>query len=93
MESTLGVGEAGSLYDPTPALVPTDAGPGHVVQDRHGPLDLTLLDQVDEGVQRLAVAPLTPLSKRIKDLEAMVRGEKREASRNCARSTGDNRSC
>ena len=59
-------------YDPTPPLVPTDAGPGHVVQDRHGPLDLALLDQVDEGVQRLAVAPLTPRSKRIKELEAMV---------------------
>ena len=62
----------GVSYDPTPPLVPTDAGPGHVVQDRHGPLDLALLDQVDEGVQRLAVAHLTPRSKRIKDLELMV---------------------
>ena len=59
-------------YDPTPPLVPTDAGPGHEAQDRHGPLDLALLNQVDEGVQRLAVAPLTPRSKRIKELEAMV---------------------
>ena len=64
--------QGGVHYDPTPPLVPTDAGPGHVAQDRHGPLDLALLDQVDEGVQRLAVAPLTPRSKRIKDLESMV---------------------
>ena len=65
-------GGARLTFDPTPPLVPTDAGPGHVVQDRHGPLDLALLDQVDEGVQRLAVAPLTPRSKRIQELEAMV---------------------
>ena len=61
-----------TYVDPTPPLVPTDAGPGHIAQDRHGPLDLALLDQVDEGVQRLAVAPLTPRTKRIKELEAMV---------------------
>ena len=60
------------LGDPTPPLVPLDAGPGHQVQAQHSPLDYALLDQVDEGVQRLAVAPLTPRSQRIKDLEAMV---------------------
>ena len=36
---------------------------------------MTLLDQVDEGVQQLAVAPLTPRSQRIKDLEAMVESQ------------------
>ena len=60
------------LGDPTPPLVPLDAGPGHQVQAKHSPLDYALLDQVDEGVQRLAIAPLTPRSQRIKDLEAMV---------------------
>ena len=65
-------GQVRMTYDPTLPLVPTDAGPGHEAQDRHGPLDLALLDQVDEGVQRLAVAPLTPRAKRIKELEAMV---------------------
>ena len=57
---------------PPPPLVPLDAGPGHQVQAQHSPLDYALLDQVDEGVQRLAVAPLTPRSQRMKDLEAMV---------------------
>ena len=55
---------------PPPPLVPLDAGPGH--QAQHSPLDYVLLDQVDEGVQRLAVAPLTPRTQRIRDLEAMV---------------------
>ena len=61
-----------TYVDPTPPLVPTDVGPGQVAQDRHEPLDLNLLDEVDEGVQRLKVAPLTPKSKRLKELEEMV---------------------
>ena len=91
-------GGARVTFDPTPPLVPTDAGPGHVVHDRHGPLDLALLDQVDEGVQRLAVAPLTPRSKRIQELEAMVeeqssrhRATVREAQSIIDRANGETR--
>ena len=66
------VREGRTLGDPTPPMVPLDAGPGHQAQQLYEPLDYDFLDQVDEGVQRLAVACLSPWSQRIKDLEAMV---------------------
>ena len=63
-----------TYVDPTPPLVPENVGPGPDGQDRHAPLDMALLDEVDEGVQRLnVVVPLTPKSKRLKELEDMVR--------------------
>ena len=48
------------------------AAPGPQPEERHDPLDYNLLDEVDEGVQRLNVAPLSPKSKRLQDLEKMV---------------------
>ena len=63
-----------TFVDPTPPLVPENVGPGPVDQDRHAPLDMALLDEVDEGVQRLnVVVPLTPKSRRLKELEDMVK--------------------
>ena len=63
-----------TYVDPTPPLVPDNVGPGPDGQDRHAPLDMGLLDEVDEGVQRLNVAvPLTPKSRRLKELEDMVK--------------------
>ena len=68
-----------------PTLVQVDQPPpGPPIQDpediagpsgndnRHEPLDLNLLDEVDEGVRRINVAPLTPKSRRLKELEEMV---------------------
>ena len=40
--------------------------------NRHEPLDYNLLDEVDEGVQRLNVVPLSPKSRRLQELEEMV---------------------
>ena len=63
-----------TYVDPTPPLVPENVGPGPSDQDRHAPLDMALLDEVDEGVQRLnVVVPLTPKSRRLKELEDMVK--------------------
>ena len=70
-----------TYVDPTPPLVPVNVAPAVPVdqgapgpsgQGRHDPLDYNLLDEVDEGVQRLNVAPLSPKSKRLKELEVMV---------------------
>ena len=59
-------------------MVPLDAGPGHQAW-HYNPLDYSLLDQVDEGVQRLAVAaPLTPKSRHIADFEEMVKAQNRQ---------------
>ena len=67
-----------------PTLVPVDqAAPGPPIQapedvagpsgvNRHEPLDLNLLDEVDEGVQRLNVVPPSPKSRRLQELEEMV---------------------
>ena len=63
-----------TYVDPTPPLVPEDVRPGPSDQDRHAPLDMALLDEVDEGVQRLnVVVPLTPKSRRLQELENMVK--------------------
>ena len=67
-----GGGGGRPLGDPTPPLVPLDAGPGHQAQQQYKPLDYALLDQVDKGVQWLAIGPLTPRLQRIKDREALV---------------------
>ena len=60
------VGEEGRpLGDPTPPLVPLDAAPGS--SSHHEPLDLGLLDKVDDGVQCLAVTP-SPKLKRLRHI-------------------------
>ena len=70
-----------TYVDPTPPIVPVNVAPavpvvpvapGPPAQERHDPLDYNLLDEVDEGVQRLNVAPLSPKSKRLQELEKMV---------------------
>ena len=58
------VGDGRPLGDPTPPLVPLDAAlwsSGH-----HEPLDYSLLDLVDDGVQQMVVTPSSP-----KDLEIL----------------------
>ena len=65
-----------------PPVVPAAQGaPGPPVQaaqdvagpsGRHEPLDYNLLDEVDEGVRRINVAPLSPKSRRLQELEEMV---------------------
>ena len=67
------LGEGCPLGDPTPPVVPLDAGPGH--EAHHEPLDLGLLDEVNEGIQRLAVAPPSPKSKRLRDFKILVNAQ------------------
>ena len=68
--------EGRPLGDPTPPLVPLDVAPGSV--GHHEPLDLGLLDEVDDGVQQLAVTPLSPKSKRLRDFEILVAAQAAE---------------
>ena len=48
------------------------------VAERHVPLDYSLLDQVDDAVQLLAVTPLSPKSQRLKEFETLVAAQKAE---------------
>ena len=69
------------MWTPPPPIVPVNVAPpvpvapgapGPSGQERHDPLDYNLLDEVDEGVQRLNVAPPSPKSRRLQELEEMV---------------------
>ena len=78
---TCPAGSRSPMWTPPPPMVPVNVAPAVPVdqgapgpsgQGRHDPLDYNLLDEVDEGVQRLNVAPLSPKSKRLQELEEMV---------------------
>ena len=55
---------------------------------QHEPLDYGLLDEVDEGVQRLAIVPPSPKSKRIRDFEVLVNAQNEQFKRMVAEAQG-----
>ena len=75
------------IQDPEDVAGPSGAG------NRHEPLDLNLLDEVDEGVRRINVAPLTPKSRRLKELEEMVDRQSAKHRATCREAQDHHQSC
>ena len=73
------VGDGRPLGDPTLPLVPLDEAPGS--SGHHEPLDYSLLDLVDDGVQRMAVTLSSPKSQRLRDFETLVTAKQSEHQR------------
>ena len=57
----------------SPPLVPVRSGP-----ELHPPMDLSLLDVVDEWLADLSVQPLSPKSKKLRDMEVYAKAQNAE---------------
>ena len=59
-----------------PLGLPSPIAPVQVGPELHPPMDLSLLDMVDEGLADLSVQPLSPKSKKLRDMEVYAKAQK-----------------